>query len=52
MAGYVESYFEQYTTPMGCGVNQPSNDEESDCALYVVVGVVFVLLAFSDKRKV
>jgi hypothetical protein len=54
MSGYVSSWIEQYTTgmPTGCGVSTPNTPEVSNCLLYVIVGVVFMSLAFEKKRKV
>lgn len=68
MAGYVNSWIEQYTTPIGCvggaistpitsttpdtGTPQTPDSSGSDCALWVVVGVVVLMLAFEKKHKV
>lgn len=51
MAGYVSSWIEQYTgAPVGC--NAVATEPVSNCLLYVIVGVVFLSLAFEKKRKV
>jgi hypothetical protein len=52
MSGYVESYFEQFQGPIGCGINPPTTTTVSDCALWIIVGVVLLSLAFEKKRKV
>lgn len=53
MAGYVSSWIEQYTgqNPGPCSTPQDSGIL-SDCALWVAVGVVILMLSFEKKRKV
>ena len=50
MSGYVSSYFEQYQGPIGCGSTLTPATEESNCLLYVIVGVVALSLLFSKKK--
>jgi hypothetical protein len=50
MAGFVSSYFEQYTGTTQCGTT-PSTPI-SNCLLWVIVGVVVLSIGFEKKRKV
>lgn len=53
MAGYVNSWILPYTGegPTVCSTPQDSGIL-SDCALWVAVGVVILMLSFEKKRKV